>query len=316
MRPKFDTPVTRLFGIEYPIVQGAMAWLSESNLVAAVSNAGGLGVLGASLYSLDDFERLVIRTKELTDRPFGVNFALVLADFQEHLEMCLSQGVKVFFVSAGSPKKMTPIINAAGALCVHVVPNLKLALKVEAAGVDAVVLESYEAGGHVSPEGITGLVNIPHVARHLKRPLIAAGGIVCGRGMAAALALGADGIQMGTRFLATKENNAHSVYKDLLMSSQEGDATVYSRWYHPGRALKSPAINQILRMEEEGSTVDQIRAFVGRGRAQKAAHFGLLEEGMFYAGAGAGMVNDIITVEEVFERILSEYQETVDRLPR
>jgi enoyl-[acyl-carrier protein] reductase II len=315
-RPSFDTPVTRLFGVRYPIVQGAMAWLSEAELVAAVSNEGGLGVLGASIMPVDELEQQVVRAKQLTDRPFGVNFPLVLGDYFPHLEMVLGHGVRIIVVSAGSPKLMTQRIHAAGALCVHVVPNLKLAESAVRAGVDAVVLESYEAGGHVSPEGITAITNIPAVARKLRVPVIAAGGVTCGRGLAAALALGADGVQMGTRFLATVENNAHPTYKQLLLDATELDTPVYSRQWHPGRALRSPVIEKLLAMEAAGESTEAIRAFIGRGRARKAAHFGELDTGMFYAGSGAGNVNELLTVKQVFDQVLEEYGETVSRMRR
>lgn len=314
MRPTFDTRVTRLFHIDYPIIQGAMAWLSEAELVAAVSNEGGLGVLGASIMSVEEFEQQVVRTKQLTDRPFGVNFPLVLGDYSKHLEMVLSYGVKIVVVSAGSPKLMTQAVHDGGALCVHVVPNLKLAASVARAGVDAVVLESYEAGGHVSPEGITAITNIPHVAKKLQLPLIAAGGLTDGRGLAAALALGADAVQMGTRFLATVENNAHPTYKKLLLEAGEGDIPVHSTHYHPGRALRSPAVETILGMEAEGKPVEEVRKFIGRGRARKAAHFGMMDEGLFFSGSGAGAIDELMTVRQVFDSILEEYGETLARL--
>ncbi len=316
MRPKFDTPITRLFGIEYPIIQGAMAWLSEAKLAAAVSNAGGLGVMGAAIMSVEEFEVHVKEAKSLTDRPLAVNFPLVLGEYEKHLEMVLSHGIRIIFVSAGSPKLLTPRIKQAGAICVHVVPNLKLAKKVAEAGVDALVLESYEAGGHVAQEGITALVNIPNVARQVTLPLIAAGGVVDGRGLAAALALGAHAVQMGTRFLATRECNAHLNYKRLLLKAEEGEAVVYGHRWHPGRALRSPAVERILAIEAENQAVDAVRKFIGRGRARKAAHDGNLEEGMFYAGAGAGLINDEPTVAELFDQMLSEYAEVVQQLGR
>jgi enoyl-[acyl-carrier protein] reductase II len=314
-RPKFDTRITRLFGIEIPIVQGAMAWLSEPELVAAVSNQGGLGVLGASLYTPEEFEERVVRTKSLTDRPFAVNFPLVLGDFFPHLELSLRLGVKIVVVSAGSAKLMTTRIKDAGAICVHVVPNLKLAQSVERAGVDAMVLESFEAGGHVSTEGITAITNIPNVTKKVGLPVIAAGGLYDGRGLAAALALGADAIQMGTRFLATQENNAHQNYKELLVKAGEGDVPVYSMRHHPGRAMKSPVIDRILEMEATCTPNEEVRAFIGRGRARKAAD-GNLGEGMFYAGSGAGCISEVLSVEQVFDTILEEYRESVERLRR
>lgn len=312
-RPSFDTAITRLLGIEYPLVQGAMAWLSEAELVSAVSNEGGLGVLGASVMSVEEFEEQVVRTKQLTDRPFAVNFPLVLGDYREHLEMCLAHGVKIVFMSAGSPKILTPRIKEAGALCVHVVPNLKLAKRAVECGVDAIVLESHEAGGHVSPEGITAITNIPNVARQIDVPMLAAGGIVDGYGMAAAIALGADGIQMGTRFLATRESNAPAIYQKMLLEADEKDVPVFSKKFHPGRALRSPVTEKVLDMEKSDQPIDAIRAFIGRGRAKKAAHDGNLDEGLFYAGAGAGLLDDVISVKELFDEILAEYQEAVGR---
>lgn len=312
-RPKFDNAITRLFGIDYPIIQGAMAWLSEAKLVASVSNEGGLGVLGASIMPVDEFEQHVVETKELTDRPFAVNFPLVLGDYREHLEMVLSHGVKIIFMSAGSPKVLTPRIKEAGAICVHVVPSLRLAQSAIKHGVDAVVLESCEAGGHVSPEGITAITNIPNVARAVDVPLIAAGGIVDGYGMAAAMCLGADGIQMGTRFLATQESNAPAIYQKMLLEAKEGDIPVHSKTYHPGRALRSPVIEKVLDMEKSGEETQKVREVIGRGRAKKAAHDGNVDEGIFYAGAGASMLKDVITVRELFDQLLAEYRESVMR---
>ena len=314
MRPDFDTPVTRLFGIRYPILQGAMAWLSEPELVAAVSNEGGLGFLGASVMSPEEFEPFVIRTAAATDRPFGVNFPLVLGDYKRHLEMVLDHGVRIISVSAGSPRVLTPRIKAAGALCIHVVPSLKLAQKVAAAGVDAVVLESFEAGGHVSTEAITAITNIPNVAGKIDVPLIAAGGVADGRGMAAALALGADGVQLGTRFLATRENNANDLYKTMLLEAKESDAPVINRSFHPGRALRSPIVERVLELEAARASVDEIRAVIGRGRARLAAHEANLEDGLFYCGAAVGLIDEVLTVREVFDKLLSEYRQSLRRL--
>jgi enoyl-[acyl-carrier protein] reductase II len=312
-RPTFHTAVTELLDIEYPIIQGAMAWLSEAELVAAVSNEGGLGVLGASIMSVAEFEVQVVRAKKLTDRPFAVNFPLVLGEYSAHLEMCLDHGVRIVFMSAGSPKLLTPRIKKAGALCVHVVPNLKLAQRAVECGVDAIVLESYEAGGHVSQDGVTAITNIPNVARKIDVPLIAAGGIVDGYGMAAALALGADGIQMGTRFLAVEESNAPAIYQKMLLEAGEEDVPVFSKKFHPARALKSPFTERVLEMEKQERPTEEVRAFIGKGRAKKAAHQGNVEEGIFYAGAGAAMVEDVLTVRELFDQILAEYREAVGR---
>ena len=234
--------------------------------------------------------------------------------YEKHLEMCLSYGVKVICVSAGSPKVLTPKIKAAGAVSLHVVPNLRLAQKAAAAGVDGLVLESYEAGGHVSSEQITAFTNIPLISRNVELPIIAAGGIADGYGMAAAMALGADAVQLGTRFLATYENNANDLYKMLVVNAKENDAPVYSLEYHPGRALRSPFINKILELEKNGASSSEIRKLIGRGRAKLAAHKANYEEGMFYAGASACLVDELLSVREVFEKMLSQYHEAVSAL--
>ena len=316
MRPVFDTPVTRLLNIDVPIIQGAMAWLSEAEMVAAVCNEGGLGFLGSSIMSVDEFETHVQRCCELTDRPFGVNFPLVLGDYHDHLEMVLSYGVKIICVSAGSPKILTPRIKEAGATSLHVVPNLKMAQKAAAAGVVGLVLESYEAGGHVSAEQITAFTNIPHISSKIDKPIIAAGGIADGRGMAAAMALGAGGVQMGTRFLATKENNANDLYKMMVINAGENDAPVHSSARHPGRALRSPIVAKLLDLERSGGSSADIRALIGRGRAKLAAHDANYEEGLFFSGSSASLIDDLLTVKQLFTKMLDEYQEVVRGLDR
>lgn len=314
MRPIFDNAVTRLLGIDVPIIQGAMAWLSEARMVAAVCNEGGMGFLGASVMSASEFETQVLNCKELTDRPFGVNFPLVLGDYREHLEMILDHGVRVVSVSAGSPKILTPRIKKAGAISIHVVPNLKLAQKAADAGVDALVLESYEAGGHVSADQITAFTNIPNISRKVNKPIIAAGGVADGRGMAAAMALGAHGVQMGTRFLATKENNANDLYKMLLINAGETDIPVHSNAFHPGRALRSPIVKQLLKMESAGVSSEEIRNLIGRGRAKMAAHDANYEEGLFFSGSSASLIDELLSVSEVFDQMLNEYQAVVKNL--
>lgn len=314
--PPIETPVTRLFGIHVPIIQGAMAWLSEAPLVAAVSNAGGLGVLGASIMTAQELEVHVIEALRLTDMPVGINFPLVLGDYAEHLEMALDHGIRIVMTSAGSPAKLTPRVKQAGALCVHVVPSLRHAQRAAEAGVDALVLESVEAGGHVSPDGITAITNIPHVRRHVRLPLIAAGGIMDGAGMAAALCLGADGVQMGTRFLATAECNAHAIYKQMLLDATETDTPLHSRAVHPGRALRSPAVDAILALEGNGGSPEQVRQFIGRGRARKAAHHGNTEDGLFFSGSGACMVEDLPSAATVVARTVSECRQALARVTR
>ncbi len=311
---RIDTPVTRLLGLEVPILQGAMSWLSPPELVAAVSNQGGLGVLAASALSAVEFERLIERTQVLTSRPFAVNFALVLGDYREHLDAALSHGVRIVVTAAGSPKLLTPTVKAAGACCLHVVPNLKLAESAVRAGVDGIILESVEAGGHLAPDGVSGMTNIPLAARELRVPLIAAGGIVDGRGMAAAMCLGAQGVQLGTRFLATRENNAHPTYHRLILDAGEADVPLYSRLHHPGRALRTPVVERVLALERDGRPTDELRAVLGRGRPRRAAEQGDLEEGLFFCGAGAPLITDVPSVEELFRRILAEFSEALRRV--
>jgi enoyl-[acyl-carrier protein] reductase II len=304
MRPTFTTRATRLLGIQHPVIQGPMAWVSPPSLVAAVSNEGGLGVLAASQMPVEEVEAQVVETQRLTDKPFGINFPLLLGEYSAHLEMALARRVPVIFVSAGSPQVMTTRIKQAGATCVHVVPTLRAARAAARAGVDAVAVESLEAGGHLSAEGITGLTNIPLVSRAVEQPVLAAGGIVDGRGMAAALCLGAEAVVMGTRFLATHECNAHPVFKDRLLQAGEGDTPVFSRLHHPGRALRTPLVERVLQMERAPRTTEEIRALVGRGRARRATQLGDVEEGIFFCGAGAAQVDTLLSVREVFDQVL------------
>ena len=314
MRPTFSTRATRLFGITHPIIQGPMAWLSPPSLVAAVSNEGGLGVLAASLMTVEELEPQVVETQRLTSRPFAINFPLLLGEYSAHLEMALSHRVPIVFVSAGSPQVMTARIKQAGALCVHVVPSLRGAKAAAAAGVDAIVIESQEAGGHLSAEGITGLTNIPLVARAVDQPVLAAGGIVDGRGMAAALCLGAEAVVMGTRFLATHECDAHPTYKDLLLRAGETDTPVFSRLHHPGRALRTALVERVLGMEKEPRPTEEIRAVIGRGRAKRASRHGDTDEGIFFCGAGAAQVCAVTSVREVFDEMLSGCDAALQRV--
>ena len=297
MRPIFDTPATRLFGIEIPIVQGPMAWLSEPPLVAAVSNEGGLGVLAAATKSVDEFESDVARTQTLTDRPFAANFPIVLGDYAAHIEMVIARRVPIVFMSAGSPELHTARLKSAGIVGVHVVPNLALARTAIRYGVDAIVLESWEAGGHVAPDGITAMTNIRNVAKAIDRPIIAAGGIADGFGFAAALCLGAHAVQMGTRFIATRESNSPAIYREKIVGASEGDVRVFSRGHHPARALRSAIVDRAIDMEYHGASSRDVRAFIGVGRARKAAHDADENEGIFYAGASAVLVDDVPTVK-------------------
>lgn len=310
----FDSPLTRLLGVRLPIVQGGMAWLSAAPLVAAVSNAGGLGVLGAARMSVVELQQQIQATKAQTKQPFAVNFPLSLGDYRAHLDVALAEEVPVVITSAGSPRLWTEEIRKNGAVAIHVVPSLRLAQKAEDEGVDALVVEGFDAGGHLAQNGGSLLTVLPLVCRHVALPVIAAGGIVDGYGMASAFCLGASGIQMGTRFLATQESSAPETYKAQLLAATEHDVGVFRFYQHPARALVNPVVSNMRAMEQKGATPEVLITFLGQGRAERAARHDDWQEGLFYAGAGAALIEEELTVPVLFERMLAEFVRAHQRL--
>lgn len=308
------TRVSELFGVRYPIVQGGMIWASGWRLAAAVSNAGGLGVIGAGSMSPELLADHVDRARAATSRPFGVNVPVNGRDAERRIGVALERGVRIFFTSAGSPRRFTSAIRGAGGLVAHVVPSAALARKVEDAGCDAVVAEGTEAGGHNGFEEITSAVLWPSVARAVRIPTIAAGGIVDGAGIAAAFALGAEGVQVGTRFAVTVESSAAEAYKAAAVASGEAEAVLYLRRYMPTRALVNPYVRRALDAEARGVPSEELAAIRGAGRARSGIFDGDATEGEMEIGQAASRIEDVPTVAQVMERMTGELRAATARL--
>jgi enoyl-[acyl-carrier protein] reductase II len=315
---KQNNPITKLFDIKYPIVSGGMIWVSGSKLAAAVSNAGGLGLIGAGSMRPELLRTHVIKAQSLTKRPFGVNIPLLYSSAQEQIDTALDLGVKIFFTSAGSPKKYTNYLKDKGAIVVHVTSSPELAMKCAEAGVDAVVAEGFEAGGHNGREEITTLTLIPQVRAAIKIPLLAAGGIASGSGIAAVMALGADGAQLGTRFLMTKESSAHENFKHLALNAQPHSTQLKMRSTIPVRLLSNKFALDIKKIEEQ-FTGDELKIklteHLGKYRAMNGMHNGDIEEGELEIGQIVSLIKTIPSTEEVMKELISDYQKTLSRLP-
>ena len=306
--------VCELFGIKYPIIQGGMVWVSGAKLAAAVSNAGGLGLIGAGSMKPDLLREHIKKAKNLTDKPFGVNIPIFSNYSEEQVKVALEEGVKIFFMSAGSPKKYTPYLKEKGCTVVHVTSTPTLAKKCEDAGVDAVVVEGFEAGGHNGRDELTTFVLIPQTKKIVNIPIIAAGGIATGEGIAAALALGADGVQIGTRFAATVESSAHENYKKALINAKDTDTMIYLKSIIPVRLVKNSLTVKIEELEKRCADVEEFKKVLGESPAKRAIFDGDIDNGEIEAGQIAGMIDDIPTVSEVFERLIKEYENAVKRL--
>jgi len=299
--------ITSLFGIKYPIIQGGMVWCSGWKLASAVSNAGGLGLLGAGSMHPDLLLEHIQKMKNATDKPWGVNVPLLYPELDRIIELIINEGVRIVFTSAGSPKKYTSKLKQHGIIVVHVVSNSTFAKKCEEAGVDAIVAEGSEAGGHNGREETSTMVLVPLVRKATTLPLIAAGGIGTGRGILAALALGADGVQLGSRFAVAMESSAHEIYKNKVIDSIEGDSVLIHKKLAPVRLLKNEFSQQVQAMEENGASVEELRAHLGKGRAKKAIFEGELPEGEIEIGQVAANINEIKTVQEIFNELIEEY---------
>ena len=311
-----DTRLQDLFGIEHPVVQGGMIWNSGAKLAAAVSNAGGLGLVGAGSMRPDTFREHVRKARALTSRPFGVNLPLLYPHTAECLDIALEEGVRIFFTSAGSPRKVAGRLKDAGAVVVHVVASPELAVKCEQAGCDAVVCEGFEAGGHNGREEITTLVLVPECVRAVSIPVIAAGGIATGAQLAAALALGAAGVQVGSRFAITQESSGHPAFKQAVVEAGAGDTHLVLKAQVPVRLLRNAFRDRITQMEARGAGRDELAAELGHGRARQGMHEGDLAEGELEIGQVAGLIDDIPTAAEVMRRLLDDADLALARLPR
>lgn len=308
--------ITDLFGIRVPIVQAGMVWVSGGKLAAAASQAGALGLIGAGSMQPDLLRLHIRKAKALTDKPFGINLPLLYAKAREQIDVALEEGVRIFFTSAGSPKTFTSYLKDKGAIVVHVTSSPELAQKCEAAGVDAIVAEGFEAGGHNGRDEITTMVLIPEVVDAVKIPVIAAGGIADGRQIAAALALGASGVQMGTRFAATAESSAHANFKRAITTAAPGATMLTLKKLVPVRLLKNRFFEQVAAAEERGATTDELQALLGKGRAKSGMLEGDLDEGELEIGQVAAMVRDLPTTAALVQRLEREYQAALAALPR
>ncbi|MDL2257502.1 nitronate monooxygenase [Bacteroidales bacterium OttesenSCG-928-I14] len=307
-------PITSLFKIQYPIIQGGMVWCSGWRLASAVSNAGGLGILGAGSMHPEVLREHIRKCKQATDKPFGVNVPLMYPQIDELMKIMIEEGVKIIFTSAGNPKIWTSHLKSHGITVVHVVSSSKFAQKCEEAGVDAIVAEGFEAGGHNGREETTTMCLIPAVRRATKLPLIAAGGIATGEGMLAAMALGADGVQIGTRFAITKESSAHENFKKLCLNLDEGDTKLLLKQLAPTRLIKSDFASRVEEAERAGASIEQLKELLGKGRAKKGIFEGDLVEGELEIGQIASLFREELSVKEVMEEIINDYDKALNRL--
>lgn len=300
--------ITALLGIQYPIIQGGMVWNSGYKLASAVSNAGGLGLLGAGSMYPEVLRTHIQKCKQATDKPFGVNVSLLYPDLQEVMDIIVEEGVKIVFTSAGNPKIWTPFLKAHGITVVHVISSSKFALKAQEAGVDAVVAEGFEAGGHNGREETTTLTLIPMVTAKVQIPVIAAGGIATGRAMLATMILGAEGVQMGTRFIASTESSAHETFKNRVIQVEEGDTIVTLKELAPVRMIKNEFYQGIENLYKKGANADELRAYLSKGRSKKGMFEGDLVEGELEAGQVAGLIRSVEPVAQIISTIMEEFR--------
>lgn len=310
-----DNRVTQLFKIKYPIIQAGMIWCSGWELAAAVTNAGGLGVIGSGSMYPDILREHIQKCKKATNNGiFAVNIPMLYPDIDKHMEVVVSEGVKVVFTSAGNPKTWTSKLKEKGIIVVHVIANAKFAQKAEEAGVDAIVAEGFEAGGHNGREETTTLVLIPLIKKAVKIPVIAAGGIATGRAMLAAMALGADGVQIGSRFVASEESSANINFKNAVISSNEGDTKLTLKQLTPVRLLKNKFFEDVQNAENNCASVDELTKLLGRARAKKGMFEGDLIEGELEIGQVAAIIREIKPAKEIIEEIISEYKQAKTEL--
>lgn len=302
--------VTELFNIEYPLIQGGMIWCAGWELASAVSNAGGLGIIGSGSMYPDVLRTHIEKCKMATDKPFAVNLPMLYPNIDEHIQSIVDYKVPIVFTSAGNPKKYTEYLKSKGITVVHVVSSVKFAKKAEEAGVDAIVAEGFEAGGHNGRDETTSMVLIPSVAREVEIPVIAAGGIGTGEGMFAAMALGADGVQMGSRFVASFEASAHQGFKDEVVKAKEGDTMLTLKDVTPVRLIKNKFFTDLQIKYDSGASLDEIREHLGRGRAKKGMFEGDLNEGELEIGQVSGIIDEIKPAHVIVEEVIREFIET------
>lgn len=309
-----NNKITKLFNIKYPIIQGGMIWCSGAKLAAAVSNAGGLGLIGAGSMYPDVLRVHIRKCKTLTDKPFGVNLPLLMGDAEDKINIIIQEGVKIIFTSAGSPKKWTPYLKEKGLKVVHIVAASKHGIKCETAGVDAIVAEGFEAGGHNGREETTTMCLIPKITQEVSIPIIAAGGIGSGRALAAAFALGAEAVQVGSRFAACKESSAHDNFKQKIIEAKEGETLLMLKKLAPVRLLSNVFSFEVFKLESSGASKEDLSDLLGRDRAKKGMFEGDLHEGELEIGQVSSMITELESAGKIVEEIWSEYLEVLKKI--
>ena len=309
-----DNRVTRLFGIKYPIISGGMVWCSGAKLAAAVSNAGGLGLIGAGSLKPDMLREHIIKCRELTKEPFGVNVPLMSPYSKDQMAVIIEEKVPIVFTSAGNPQLWTETLHQHGIIVAHVVSSSKFALKAQQAGVDAVVAEGFEAGGHNGREETTTMVLVPAVKKVLDVPLIAAGGIATGAAMLASFALGSEGVQVGTRFAISSESSASPEFKALCTTLNEGDTMLSLKKISPTRLIKNKFFEQVDAAEQAGASKEELQEILGKGKAQQGIFLGDIENGELEIGQVCSIIRDIPTVKEIVDDMISEFETGLEAL--
>ena len=308
--------ITELFGIRYPVIQGGMVWISGWRLASAVSNAGGLGLLGAGSMHPETLVEHIHKMREATDKPWGVNVPLMYPEIDRLIDLLIEEKVGIVFTSAGSPKKYTQRLHDAGMKVVHVVSSSKFARKCEEAGVDAIVAEGFEAGGHNGREETTTLTLIPQVRKATSLPLIAAGGIGSGQAMLATMALGAEGVQIGTLFALTEESSASDAFKSRCTQLEEGDTMLTLKLISPTRMVKNGLYNRIHEAEKEGATVEDLRAILGKAASKRGIFEGEIESGELEIGQIASAIKEVLPVSAVMKQLIEEYDAAKERIAK
>ncbi|MCW3785893.1 NAD(P)H-dependent flavin oxidoreductase [Plebeiibacterium sediminum] len=311
-----ENKITSLFGIKYPIIQGGMVWCSGWKLASAVSNNGGLGLIGAGSMYPDVLREHISKMKEATDKPWGVNVPLLYPNIDELIDIIIEEGVKIVFTSAGNPAKYTSKLKENGITVVHVIANSRFAKKCEDSGVDAIVAEGFEAGGHNSREETTTMVLIPQIRKVTSLPIIAAGGIGSGSAMLAAMALGADGVQVGSRFAASKESSAHPDFLQKVIEAGEGGTTLTLKQLAPVRLIHNKFSDRVAEAQKRGASVEELKEMLGKGRAKMGMFLGDLDEGELEIGQVSSMITEIKTVKEIIDEMINEYNSIKENITR
>ncbi len=306
--------ICELFNIEKPIIQAGMIWCSGWELASAVSNAGGLGLIGSGSMYPDILRIHIKKCKQATNKPFGVNVPLLYPNIEEHIKIIIEEGVKIVFTSAGNPKIWTNHLKQHGIIVVHVVSALKFALKCIDAGVDAIVAEGFEAGGHNGKEETTTFVLIPQIKSSISLPIIAAGGIATGTQMAAAFVLGADGVQIGSRFVATFESSAHENFKNKIIQAKEGDTQLTLKQLTPVRLIKNKFFDEVIQAEQSGASIEELKNLLGKARAKKGMFEGDLIDGELEIGQVSASINEIKSAAEVVNEIYSDFKSVIKKI--